>query len=147
MAHVLIVEARFYEDIAEELVKGAVAVLEKAGATYERIAVPGAFEIPAAISFADIGGEFDGYLALGCVIRGETSHYDYVCEESARKLMDLSADRALAIGYGILTCENDEQAWERARVDRKNKGGDVAEACLRMIELSQRFLVEGSEEG
>ncbi|WP_455373926.1 6,7-dimethyl-8-ribityllumazine synthase [Limibacillus halophilus] len=146
MAHVLIVEARFYEDIADELVKGAVAALEEAGATYERIAVPGAFEIPAAISFADIGGEYDGYLALGCVIRGETTHYDYVCEESARKLMDLSADRALAIGYGILTCENDEQAWERARVDRKDKGGDVAKACLRMVELSERFIVETGEE-
>jgi 6,7-dimethyl-8-ribityllumazine synthase len=146
MAHVLIVEARFYEDIADELVKGAVAALEKAGATYERIAVPGAFEIPAAISMADIGGEYDGYLALGCVIRGETTHYDYVCVESGRKLMDLAADRALAIGYGILTCETGEQAWERAGVERKNKGGDVAEACLRMIELSERFIVEAGEE-
>lgn len=146
MAHVLIVEARFYEDIADELAAGAVAALEEAGVTYERIAVPGAFEIPAAISFADIGGEFDGYVALGCVIRGETSHYDYVCGESARKLMDLSADRALAIGYGILTCETGEQAWERARRDRKNKGRDVAEACLTMIGLSERFVEPALEE-
>ena len=145
MPHVLIVEARFYEDIADELVKGAVAALEEAGASYERLAVPGAFEIPPAISFADIGGAYDGYVALGCVIRGETSHYDYVCSESARKLMDLSTDRALAIGNGILTCENDDQAWERAGVGRKNKGGDVAKACLRMIELAERYLAEETE--
>lgn len=140
MVHVLIVEARFYEEIADELSAGAIEALEAAGASYERLSVPGAFEIPAAISLADIGGQYDGYLALGCVIRGETTHYDYVCVESARKLMDLATDRALPIGYGILTCENDEQAWERARRDRKNKGGDVAKACLRMIELAERYV-------
>ncbi|RMD62252.1 MAG: 6,7-dimethyl-8-ribityllumazine synthase, partial [Alphaproteobacteria bacterium] len=120
---VLIVEARFYADIADALMAGAVHALEEAGATFAQVAVPGAFEIPAAIAFAERGAQqagrpvFDGYVALGCVIRGETSHYDYVCGESARKLQDLAVDRGLAIGYGILTCENAEQAWARARPD------------------------------
>ena len=144
MAHILIVEARFYDDIADELVRGAITVLDRAGATYERCPVPGAFEIPGVIAFAnrsvaDEGQAFDGYLALGCVIRGETSHYDYVCGESARGLQDLAIRDGLAIGYGILTVENREQAWERASVERKNKGRDVAEACLRMVELRRRF--------
>ncbi|MFN3461399.1 MAG: 6,7-dimethyl-8-ribityllumazine synthase [Oceanibaculum sp.] len=139
MTHVLIVEARFYEDLADELVKGAMAALDAAGATYDRIAVPGAFEIPAAIGYAAQGGKYAGYVALGCVIRGETTHYDYVCGESARGLQDLAIQQRLAIGYGILTCENGEQAWARASVTRKNKGKDAAEACLAMIELKQRF--------
>lgn len=139
MTHVLIVEARFYEDLADELVKGAMATLEAAGVTYDRIAVPGAFEIPAAIGYAAQGGKYAGYVALGCVIRGETTHYDYVCGESARGLQDLAIQRHLAIGYGILTCENGEQAWARASVAKKNKGKDAAEACLAMIELKQRF--------
>ncbi len=144
--HVLIVEARFYEDIADELANGAVAELEAAGATFERVAVPGAFEIPAAIrmavrsmDFASGRRRFDGYVALGCVIRGETSHYDYVCGESARKLQDLACDHTLAVGYGILTCENRDQAWERAAVSRKNKGGEAARACLTMLDLKRRF--------
>src|SRR3546814_1823315 len=106
--HIMIVEARFYEDRADERVKGAVRVLDLAGATYDRYEVPGAFEIPAAIKFAhrasqlDAGRRpYDGYVALGCVIRGETTHYDYVCEESARGLQDLALRRDLAIGYGI----------------------------------------------
>ena len=139
MTHVLIVEARFYEDLADELVKGAMATLEAAGVTYDRIAVPGAFEIPAAIGYAAQGGKYAGYVALGCVIRGETTHYDYVCGESARGLQDLAIQRHLAIGYGILTCENGEQAWTRASVAKKNKGKDAAEACLAMVELKQRF--------
>lgn len=144
--HILIVEARFYSEIADEMVRGAVAELQAVGATYERIEVPGAFEIPTAIGIAvrSLGlfagrERFDGYVALGCVIRGETSHYDYVCVESARKLQDLACDHSLALGYGILTCENGDQAWDRARVDRKNKGGDAARACLRMIEVRRRF--------
>lgn len=142
--HVMIVEARFYEDIADELYRGAVAALEAAGATHERFEVPGAFEIPAAIGFAAQAdpGRFDGYLALGCVIRGETSHYDYVCGESARGLQDLAVGQGLPIGYGILTVENREQAWTRAAVDKKNKGADVANACLHMIALRSR-LTEG----
>jgi 6,7-dimethyl-8-ribityllumazine synthase len=134
---ILIVEARFYEDIADMLVEGATAALEAADATVERVAVPGAFEIPGAIGFAL--EEFDGFIALGCVIRGETSHYDYVCGESARGLMDLSLNDGAAIGYGILTVENREQAVVRADPKQKNKGRDAAEACLRMIELHRRF--------
>lgn len=138
-AHVMIVEARFYEPLADELVRGAVAALEKAGATYERFAVPGAFEIPAAVSFAIASGRFDGYAALGCVIRGETSHYDYVCGESARGLQDLALRHNAAIGYGILTVENEEQAWVRARVSDGDKGGDTVRACLAMIDLKRRL--------
>ena len=142
---ILIVEARFYEEIADELARGSIAALEAAGATYDRISVPGAFEIPAAIGLAARSpqGGFDGYIALGCVIRGETTHYDYVCVESARGLQDLAARDGLAIGYGILTCETGEQAWERARVDRKNKGADAAEACLAMVALRRRFPAAG----
>ena len=145
-SHVMIVEARFYEDIADELVHGAERVLAAVGASHERFAVPGAFEIPAAIAFALEAGtvgvqdrSFDGFLALGCVIRGETSHYDYVCGESARGLQDLANRHAIAIGYGILTCENRAQAWARARVDEKDKGGDAARACLAMIDLRRRL--------
>ena len=144
--HVMIVEARYYDEIGEELLRGAVAALGQAGATYERHQVPGAFEIPAAIRYAVLareqGGEagrFDGFLALGCVIRGETSHYDYVCNESARGLQDLACRYGLAVGYGILTCENRDQAWARAARDGKNKGGEAARACLRMIALKQHF--------
>lgn len=144
MANVLIIEARFYADLADELVKGAIAHLEAAGASYDRISVPGAFEIPAAIGFAhraNLKGTvaYDGYVALGCVIRGETTHYDYVCSESARGLQYLAVGEAMAIGYGILTVENDDQAWARASVEKKNKGRDAAEACLAMIALKKRF--------
>lgn len=143
--HVMIVEARFYEDIADELYRGAVSALESAGAVHERFEVPGAFEIPAAIAFAAQvdPGRFDGYVALGCVIRGETTHYDYVCGESARGLQDLAVGQGLAIGYGILTVENREQAWARAAVDRKDKGADAANACLHMIALRNRLAAGG----
>lgn len=143
---VLIVEARFYEDLADELVKGARAVLDAAGVEHERIAVPGAFEVPAAIAFAQRAMERDtaparyaGYVALGCVIRGETSHYDHICTETSRALMDLATRGNLAIGFGILTCENGEQARVRAAVRGKNKGADAARACLRMMELKRAF--------
>lgn len=139
MPHLLIISARFYEDIASELESGAVAALQEAGATFETLAVPGAFEIPAAIGFAMKKKKFDGYIALGCVIRGETTHYDYVCGESARGLMDLSLQHQCAIGYGILTVENEEQAWERAGVTSGNKGRDAAAACLRMIEIKKNY--------
>lgn len=142
--HLLIVESPYYEDITNELIKGAVDVLEKAGANYDRISVPGAFEIPAAIRFAaDAVGagrkNYDGYVALGCVIRGETSHYDYVCGETARGLQELAIKDRLAIGYGVLTVENRDQAWARASVDKGNKGGFVTEVALRMIELKRKF--------
>ena len=143
--HLLIVEARFYDDIADELVRGAVAAIGAAGGTYDRIDVPGAFEIPAAVNFAIVSAEidgqqsYDGYVALGCVIRGETTHYDYVCGESARGLQDLVLRYGAAIGYGILTVENRDQAWARAVVDQGDKGGTVARAALRMIELKSQF--------
>ena len=140
---VLIVDANFYQDLAAELVRGAVAELEKIGVSYERLSVPGALEIPSAISLVSQGNDaklFAGYIALGCVIRGETSHYDIVCGESARGLSKLALDRNLAIGNGILTVDNWEQAWARASVSRKNKGRDAAIACLSLFEIKQRYL-------
>ena len=140
---VLIVDANFYEDLASELVRGAVAELEKMGISYERLSVPGALEIPSAISLISQGNEaklFAGYIALGCVIRGETSHYDIVCGESARGLSKLALDKNLAIGNGILTVDNWEQAWARASVLKKNKGRDAAIACLSLFEIKQRYI-------
>jgi len=144
--HILIVEARFYDDIVDELLRGAIAVLDDAGASYERVAVPGAFEVPAAIrmairslDFYSGRQRFDGYLALGCVIRGETSHYDFVCGETARALQDLAVKYCLALGFGLLTVENSEQAEERASVDRRDKGGEAARVCLSMIEMKRNF--------
>ncbi|MBT4933715.1 MAG: 6,7-dimethyl-8-ribityllumazine synthase [Rhodospirillaceae bacterium] len=143
---VLIVEGRFYDDIADELARGAAAVLDEAGMNYERLAVPGAFEVPQAIRFAirsmEIGSamsRYAGFIGFGCVIRGETSHYDYVCQESTRALMDIAMKYSVALGYGILTVENRDQAWERADVSKKNKGGDVASACLRMMDVKKHF--------
>ena len=138
-SHILIVEARYYEAIADEMARGAIAALENAGVPFERITVPGAFEIPAAVQMAVQTGSYDGYVALGCVIRGETTHYDYVCGESARGLQDLAIRHAIAIGYGIITVENEAQAWDRARVDRQDKGGGAARACLDMLALRRRF--------
>ncbi len=146
--NILVVEGRFYEAISDELFKGASAELERYGAAIERVAVPGALEIPTAIHMAIRSLDFfagrprfDGYVALGCVIRGETTHYDYVCAESARKLQDLACQYVLALGYGIITCENEEQAWERARADRKDRGGHAARACLRMLDLKRHFRI------
>ena len=135
---VLILEARFHEPITEMMVKGAIAVLEQSGIKYERLSVPGSFEIPGAIKFAM--NMYDGFVALGCVIRGATSHFEYVCAESARGLMALSMDHNIAIGYGVLTCDTEAQAIERADPKQLDKGGDAALACLRMIELKSRFL-------
>ncbi len=146
--HILIVESRYYDEIAAELLAGATEALEAAGATHERIEVPGAFEIPAAVKFAveaGVGaqGPFHGYVGLGCVIRGETTHYDYVCQESARGLQDLALQHAIAIGYGVLTTENRDQAWVRADRKQGNKGGTVADACLAMIALRRQFGLDG----
>ncbi|WP_064706867.1 6,7-dimethyl-8-ribityllumazine synthase [Rhizobium bangladeshense] len=142
--HILIVEARFYDDMADALLEGATFALEQAGATYEVVTVPGALEIPAAIAMAldgdDNGGtHYDGYVALGMVIRGETYHFDIVSNESSRALMDLAVSESLAIGNGILTVENDEQAWARARRSEKDKGGFAARAALTMIGLKQKL--------
>lgn len=144
--HIMIVEARFYEDIADALIDSVTKELDVAGATYERFQVPGAFEIPATIQYAVRSLDFyvtrrrfDGYIALGCVIRGETTHYDYVCQESARALQDLAVRYTLAIGYGILTVENHAQAMARARRSEKDRGGHAARACLKMIEHKRHF--------
>jgi len=144
MPHLLIVDARFYGDIADELVKGAARAIDAAGATYDRISVPGVFEIPAAVAMAleamdEDGTEYDGFVVLGCVIRGETSHYDVVAGESARAIMDLTVHEAIALGNGILTVENPDQAWVRARVSEGNKGGAAAKAALAMIALRGQF--------
>ncbi len=136
--NILIVEARFYADLADELSAGAIEEIEKNNFSYEKISIPGVFEIPAAINFAS-NKNYSGYIALGCVIRGETSHYDYVCNESARGLTNLALQKNLAIGYGIITCENFDQAWARAKRDKKNKGRSAAIACLEMIKLKEKF--------
>ena len=135
----LIIEADFYPHIAEALRAGAMAVLEEAGAQTERKRVPGVLEIPAALAMAIRTGRFDGFILLGCVIRGETSHYDIVAGESARAVMDLSVAHRLALGNGILTVENAEQAMVRARREEKDKGGDAARAALAMIALRKDF--------
>ena len=141
--HILLVVAPYYRDISEQLVAGTAGELERAGATWERLDVAGAFEIPAAISIAHHARSgrrpFDGYVALGCVIRGETSHYDHICTETARAIQDLAVLHHLAIGFGVLTCENGEQARVRAAVDRKNKGGEAARACLATLAVKQSF--------
>jgi 6,7-dimethyl-8-ribityllumazine synthase len=136
-ARILIVESRYYAEIADALIAGAEREIARNGAVSERIVVPGAFEIPGAIALA--AGRYDGFVALGCVIRGETTHYDYVCGESARGLMDLTVRRRLAIGYGVLTVENEAQAWARARRNEQDKGGDVAYACISMIGLRHKY--------
>lgn len=133
MPHLLIVSATFYEDLADELSRGAAGALAEAGATYDEIKVPGALEIPATIRYALEGGRYDGFVALGTVIRGETSHYDIVCNESARGLTWLSIEHKACIGNGILTVETEEQAWKRADVKRGNKGAAAAEAALALI--------------
>ena len=136
---VLVVVARFYNDIADELLEGAVIELEKNKVNYEVVEVPGAFEIPAAIKFAIGGKKYAGFVALGCVIRGETTHYDYVCQESARGLQHLALEFSAAIGNGIITVENREQAMARALKSKKNKGGGAALACITMMKLKKRF--------
>ena len=138
----LIVEASFYTELAESMAQGAMAALDEAGAVYDRISVPGALEIPAAIAMASQrrdGPAYDGYVALGCVIRGETYHFEIVCNESARGIMDLTTAEMLAIGNGILTVENADQAWERADPARKDKGGDAARAALAMVNMAHHF--------
>jgi 6,7-dimethyl-8-ribityllumazine synthase len=131
-ARLLILEARYYADLCDELVKGAVAAIERAGATWDHVVVPGALELPGAIALAETSRRYDGYVALGCVLRGETMHYEIVSNESARGLMDLSL-KGLCIGNGILTCENEVQAWARAKTSEGDKGGGAAEAALTMI--------------
>ena len=142
--HLLLVEAPYYAHIAAELRRGAEVAIAAAGASHESISVPGAFEIPAAIAAVARAGErFDGFVALGCVIRGETTHYDHICAESARGLQDLAVREGLAIGYGILTVENEAQAVVRASPDGRDKGGEAVRACLALVELKRRLSGNG----
>jgi 6,7-dimethyl-8-ribityllumazine synthase len=143
--HVLIVEARFYDAISDELLRGATRVLDQAGARYDRITVPGALEIPTAIAIAVDAARkrrspYDGVVALGCVIRGETHHFDIVANESARSLMNLAVSERLALGNGILTVENEAQAHARARLDEGDKGGAAARAALTMVALKHTLV-------
>jgi 6,7-dimethyl-8-ribityllumazine synthase len=139
MPRVLILSAEFYPHISALLKAGALAALELAGAETEEVQVPGAFEIPAAIAMAHASGRYDGYVALGCVIRGETTHYDYVCGESARGINELAIKHRLAIGYGILTVEHEAQALHRADPAKGNKGAAAVEACLAMLKLKTHW--------
>ncbi len=138
MARLLIVEARFYAHLNDLLLAGARAAIEAAGHEHDTVTVPGALEIPAAVALAAEGGRYDGYVALGVVIRGETYHFEIVAGESARGLMALTLD-GLAIGNGILTVEDEAQALVRADPAQKDKGGEAAKAALALMELRRRF--------
>jgi 6,7-dimethyl-8-ribityllumazine synthase len=138
MARFLIVEARFYVHLNDLLLEGVRGALEEAGHSHETITVPGALELPAAIAMAAESGRYDGFVAVGVVIRGETYHFEVVSNESARGLMALTLD-GLAIGNGILTVENEAQALTRARPTEKDKGGEAAKAAIAMLELKSRF--------
>ena len=144
---ILIVEARFYDELADALLEGATQALSAFGAEYDVVTVPGALEIPAAIAFAEEGGHrpagaprYDGYVALGTVIRGETYHFEIVSDESARGLMDLTVGRRLCIGNGVLTTVDEDQAWARARMSEGDKGGGAARAALAMVALKQQLM-------
>lgn len=139
MAHLLIVEARFYDHLNDLLVEGAKAAIEAAGHTHETITVPGALEVPGAIALAAESETFDAYVALGVVIRGETYHFEIVAGESARGIMQLTMD-GLSIGNGILTTENEAQALTRAKRTEGDKGGGAANAALAMLALKDRFI-------
>ena len=139
---ILIVEARFYDDIADALLAGATRALDAAGAIYDRVTVPGSLEIPAAIAMAVEAAArrrkpYDGVVALGCVIRGDTIHFEIVSTQSARALMDIAVEKRLPLGNGILTVDTDAQAWARARLDEADKGGDAARAALAMVRLKR----------
>jgi 6,7-dimethyl-8-ribityllumazine synthase len=143
-ARALIVEARFYDDILDALMEGAVAELKAAGVSYDVLTVPGALEIPAAVAIAldaaeQHGKPYDAVVALGCVIRGDTIHFEIVSMESSRALMDLSVSRRIPLGNGIVTVNTDAQAWARARASELNKGGDAARAALAMLRIKRRL--------
>jgi 6,7-dimethyl-8-ribityllumazine synthase len=138
MAKFLIVEARFYDHLNDMLIAGARATLKDGGHMVDVITVPGALEIPGAISIAAESGRYDGFVAIGVVIRGETYHFEIVAGESARGIMALTMD-GIAIGNGVLTVENEEQALVRADPAQKDKGGEAAKAALALLELKSRF--------
>ena len=141
-ARIVVIEARFYDDIADHLLAGVAAALDPAGATHRLITVPGVAEIAAALAFAVEAGQHSpgawaaaGYVVLGCAIKGETDHYDHICREAMRGVQDIATNRLLAVGNGILTVHDREQALARARIDGTDHGGQAARACLRMIAL------------
>ncbi|CAN7600887.1 6,7-dimethyl-8-ribityllumazine synthase [Mesorhizobium sp. LjRoot246] len=143
-AHLLVIEARFHDDLADALLEGATSALDEAGATYDVVTVPGSLEIPGVITFAldgatEGGTHYDGFVALGTIIRGDTYHFDIVANESSRALMDLSVQDSVCIGNGILTTENDAQAWTRAKRSEGDKGGFAARAALTMIALKEQL--------
>lgn len=140
MSHICIIVARFYPEVADELLRGATAALTAAQATFDVVEVPGAFEIPAATKLAIASGRFNGYVALGCVIRGETSHYDHVCDQVSYGLNQLASVMHAPLGFGVLTVENMDQAWARALVQNGNKGRDAANTCLHMIAIKSSML-------
>ena len=142
-ARILVVEARFYQDIADALLAGATRALEQAGVEFDRLTVPGSLEVPAAIAMAVEAAEkrrqpYDGAVALGCVIRGDTIHFEIVSQESARALMDYAVTMLFPIGNGIITVDTESQAWARARMEEADKGGDAVRACLAMVSLKRR---------
>ncbi len=137
--HFLVVEGRAYPDIADEMKRGAVAALDAAGATHEVVAVPSAMEVPVAVAMGLETGRFDGYVALGCVIRGQTNHYTAVAGESIRALAELAVVDALPLGIGILTVETEAQAWIRAHVHDQDRGGDAARAALALADLKTKL--------
>lgn len=139
MKPILIVVAPYYTEISRMLLEGACAAVTQANHGFEVVNVPGALEIPAAIGLGIASGKFGGYVALGCVLRGETTHYDTVCNESARGLMELAITKNAAIGNGILTCETEEQAILRADTHQGNKGGEAALAALRLVAIAEQF--------
>jgi 6,7-dimethyl-8-ribityllumazine synthase len=152
-ARILVIEARFYEKISDELVGGAIAELEARGASYDRVAVPGALEIPLVLAQAVSSGiipmtataaRYNGAIALGCVIRGETSHYDIVCNNANHWLYEIATRHNVPIGNGILTVDTEKQALARARGGREGKGGDAARACLRLVEIARAFAGQGA---
>jgi 6,7-dimethyl-8-ribityllumazine synthase len=148
-ARLLIVEARFYEDIADVLLAGAKRALSEAGVVFDCVSVPGSLEVAPAIAIALDAGEragkpYEGVIALGCVIRGETLHFEIVSQESARALIALSVERRVPIGNGILTVDTDAQAWARARPEEADKGGDAARAALVLVRLKRRLAAGGS---
>jgi 6,7-dimethyl-8-ribityllumazine synthase len=138
MARILIVEARFYDHLNDMLLAGARAAIEQAGHHHDTVTVPGALEVPGAISLAVDTGRYDAFVALGVVIRGETYHFEIVSNESARGIMALTMD-GIAIGNGILTTEDEAQAIVRADIDQLDKGGGAARAALAMLDLKHRF--------
>jgi 6,7-dimethyl-8-ribityllumazine synthase len=140
MKKILIISANFYQDISEMLIVGAVQELKNSNFDYELINTLGALEIPAIISMAVKSNKFSGFIALGAVIRGETTHYDYVCSEVMRGINNLAINQQLAIGNSILTCENKQQAIVRADIKQKNKGGFAAKVCLETIKIKENIL-------